>query len=805
MAVDKNFVVRNGLEVSTDLIYAESVEGKVGIGTTTLEAKLTVQGDLRVEDLEVSGITTSRDLISTNLNVTGVSTFNDIEVNGVTGLTTVSASSSITALTYFGDGSNLDGLDESFTPPGKVYYVTTNGNDANSGENEFAGKATIKSALASAVSGDTVKVLPGTYIEDNPLTLEPDVSIEGAELRSCIVVPQNKNEDLFLVSNANHITDLSFQGQEPTVDPAPAVVAYKPLVGVASDRFFDAARIIRTNLDFIATEAVGYLTSTDYKIPAFQVSNISGIATDARNCSDDIKDILLAICHDITRGGNSKCVGAGLSYYNSGGTLLHITGSDPNGYSIREATIEGITKAAEIARSCINNVTWNGGYQSEFYQVKDLSIQNDPTTGSNSDINSCSNVLSAVTTCAGIVTSIVGLGTDAVTISYPGNAGAGQTDPNAIPSQGVGIIRKGPYIRNCTNFIPGSVGMRADGFHAEPGDKLDNGVQGSMNVDSYTQINQGGIGVEVTNGAYCQLVSIFTICDDQAIVTKNGGQCDLTNSNSSFGTFGLVSDGVGDAGSKSIFRYTGQVNTTQQELETTIEVSGVGSYRPYTGQTVFFGELYYEVESFTVTNGGSGYTEAPSVTITTPTGPSAIPAEAFTTVENGAVTEVNLIGNGRNFRLSDAPTISFSGGGGSSAAATVNLRPLYYKVTGGSLPSAGISTVNLATALLNDVSAGTTAYFSRQSLQIVSSHSFEFIGAGNTLENAKPSKGGVTNRDNEIVKLNGGQIVFTSTDQDGNFAIGEDLLINQSTGSITGRAFDQSILNTVTPLIIALG
>ena len=60
----------------------------------------------------------------------------------------------------------------------------------------------------------------------------------------------------------------------------------------------------------------------------------------------------------------------------------------------------------------------------------------------------------------------------------------------------------------------------------------------------------------------------------------------------------------------------------------------------------------------------------------------------------------------------------------------MNLRPLYYKVTGGSLPSSGVSTVTLATALLNDVSAGTTAYFSRQSLQIVSSHSFEFVGSG---------------------------------------------------------------------------
>ena len=81
--------------------------------------------------------------------------------------------------------------------------------------------------------------------------------------------------------------------------------------------------------------------------------------------------------------------------------------------------------------------------------------------------------------------------------------------------------------------------MRINGFDAELGDKDDIGVTGSMSVDSYTQYNQGGIGVSITNGAYAQLVSIFTICTDIAIYTSSGGQCDLTNSNSSFGTFGL--------------------------------------------------------------------------------------------------------------------------------------------------------------------------------------------------------------------------------------------------------------------------
>jgi len=59
--------------------------------------------------------------------------------------------------------------------------------------------------------------------------------------------------------------------------------------------------------------------------------------------------------------------------------------------------------------------------------------------------------------------------------------------------------------------------MKVDGFTAEPGDQDDVGVTGSMSVDSYTQYNQGGIGVSITNGAYAQLVSIFTICCDTAI------------------------------------------------------------------------------------------------------------------------------------------------------------------------------------------------------------------------------------------------------------------------------------------------
>ena len=392
--------------------------------------------------------------------------------------------------------------------------------------------------------------------------------------------------------------------------------------------------------------------------------------------------------------------------------------------------------------------------------------------------------------------------------TYPGNAGIGTTNPNDIPSQGVGNVTKGPYIRNCTNFIPNSIGMNVDGFHADPGDKLDMGITGMMSVDSYTQYNQGGIGVKISNGAYAQLVSIFTICNDQAIVTESGGQCDITNSNASFGTKGLVSNGVSSPTTLSNYRYTGITSSNAAEGDLSIAVGGVGTERPYSGQAVYFDELYYEIEGVTIINGGSGYTEPPTVVFPiSPTGPSAIAAEATAEISNGKVTAINMIGNGRNYRLSDAATVTFTApiGSGTTASAIVNLRPLYYQVRSATVPTAGVSTVTFAQPLRNDVGIGTTAYLQRQSLQIVSSHSFEYIGAGNTIEIARPSKGGVTIQANEVVKINGGEIVYTSTDQDGNFAIGDEFVIDQATGTIRGRAFERSLLNTVTPFIIALG
>ena len=457
-------------------------------------------------------------------------------------------------------------------------------------------------------------------------------------------------------------------------------------------------------------------------------------------------------------------------------------------------------------------------FQTENTQLRDLGIQIDPLVGVNNSPAACADVVSAMRSCVGIVTNILGIGVSfirgaenptGIDIRYEGNEGEGSfipNDPSFSPGTN-GPVIKGPYIRNCTNFVPLSVGMKIDGFSADPGDKDDIGVQGSMSVDSYTQYNQGGIGVSITNGAYAQLVSIFTICTDESIVTETGGQCDITNSNSSFGRLGLVSRETSNNNSKSIYRYTGFANTSSSVGDIEIIVSGLGTQRPYDGQVLYIGELYSSINSIQVDDGGSGYTSSNEavITIDAPTGPNGITAQAIPTVVDGRVTEITLINSGTQYQTNPNITVSAPASGTQATASVSLLDPLYSKVGSATLPSSGISTITLIQGLVSNIGVGDTVYFERQSLQIASSHSFEYIGAGNNIFTARPSVGGVTIQENEVVKENGGEVIYTSTDQAGNFRIGDGVVIDQASGTISGRTYIKSLFNNVTPFILALG
>lgn len=276
------------------------------------------------------------------------------------------------------------------------------------------------------------------------------------------------------------------------------------------------------------------------------------------------------------------------------------------------------------------------------------------------------------------------------------------------PNGSAGVIFKSPYVQNCSSITTTGTGMRIDGAHVT-------GLR-SMVADAFTQINAGGKGVHIKNRGYAQLVSIFTVCCDTAVLCESGGQCSITNSNSSFGIYGLKSTG------SSLLAYSGTVAQDYNENASEILITGLAS-RPNYGDAIKFSSdsFYYTVV---------------------------------------AVTELS----GTNV------------------------------------------TVTLDIGLKTSVLSGTAVTFHQHSLITASSHTFEYVGSGIDVATAIPQAGGIPIQANEIVQdANGeGQIYFTSTDQQGDFRIGGELVINRATGTITGTTFDRSLFAVLTPYILAL-
>ena len=468
-------------------------------------------------------------------------------------------------------------------------------------------------------------------------------------------------------------------------------------------------------------------------------------------------------------------------------------------------------------------------------------------------------------------------------MSYTGTLDSGKAIFAFNPTN-VGYFDQSPYIQNCTNFIPNSIGLKIDGSKAI-------GPTKSMVLDSYTQYNQGGIGASITNEGYAQLVSMFTICNETAIICESGAACDLTNSNSSFGNFGLIADGVGPK------KYTGIVTTAAVENSfvyeidistptlnvtaatydnvtglTTITVdanhnfnvgmgvtiaglgftcpSGPGivtfpsgnygyifevvdtpsatsfsayvgvstlqhtydsggtvsinAVRPFDGQAIYLDSLYYTVDGITITSGGSGYTGTANITIGEPSEEWGVRATGVAEVVNGTVTNIEMVSNGRGYTTQPTVTFSSPNVGLNTATGTANLLPTYYIVQSATPIVAGITTVTLTENVPYAVGVGSTVPFFKQSRVLASGHSFEYIGSGVTISSALPQNGGVPIQGNETVSRNGGLVVYTSTDQSGNFRIGDGVAINQQTGTISGRFYSKSLFSTMTPFILAL-
>jgi len=360
-------------------------------------------------------------------------------------------------------------------------------------------------------------------------------------------------------------------------------------------------------------------------------------------------------------------------------------------------------------------------------------------------------------------------------------------------NQGIaGIISRSPYVQQCTSITTTGGGMLVDGAITE-------GFK-SMVLDSYTQYNQGGPGVKIKNNGYAQLVSLFTISCSAGIECAAGGQCDLTNSNSSLGDYGLVSDGLGEV--EIIAKVLEDVPSGETQLR--LEVPGV--LKPYNGQAGYFGTTYYSVKEVKVIDKGSGYTSVPIISIDPSTGPQAIPARARAIVENGSVTDVTVIKGGTSY--TQIPSISIeppTAPGSTPAVVEIIMEPIYYQIISSTeIDENSTVTATLINPTLYPISKGTSFVLSRQSKVLASGHSFEYIGAGPNIRTALPIRNGSFIQQQEVDERNGGSIIFTSTDQSGNFRIGDGVIIDQATGTIGGVSFSRGLFAQITPLILAL-
>jgi hypothetical protein len=298
------------------------------------------------------------------------------------------------------------------------------------------------------------------------------------------------------------------------------------------------------------------------------------------------------------------------------------------------------------------------------------------------------------------------------------------------------IIKKSPYIQNCTNFsdsqinnvnfTPHTPGEGAAGdLDSAPcggGILVDGSVPHvnsplrSIVCDSYTHTALDGPGIFVTNNGYAQCTSSYAFFNHAHITCINGGQANLAASTSDFGRFGLIADGKS---STAIF--TSNVDGAATSGSTTFNINapaaGTGWFgsatRPANNMLVTVNSVTYPVLSATArtdSEGGAGWT----VTISRPD-----PTDAAT----------NL---GLNGALSDNLAVSF---------------------------------------------------FLR-SMIASSGHTMEYVGSG-TNYTALPENGGVPIEDNQIKELNNGKVWSATTDHKGKFKLGDFFIVDQQEGSIS--------------------
>lgn len=194
MAVQKNFVVKNGIEVNDNLIFADKDKNTVGIGTTITPEKLQVNGGIGATSLVLSGIGTIPTLKSTTGTINNLYSVSGVvtSISG-TGLTYTTGNFAIANATNVnvvsGIVTNLAGTISTYTDA----YSTTSHTTTLNATNAYVTTGVVTSITGAQLNytDATITDLTSTRINNSGIATVGSLSIGSTQVLSSAQQLQN--------------------------------------------------------------------------------------------------------------------------------------------------------------------------------------------------------------------------------------------------------------------------------------------------------------------------------------------------------------------------------------------------------------------------------------------------------------------------------------------------------------------------------------------------------------------------------------------------------------------------------------
>ena len=344
------------------------------------------------------------------------------------------------------------------------------------------------------------------------------------------------------------------------------------------------------------------------------------------------------------------------------------------------------------------------------------------------------------------------------------------------------VSTKSPYILECSAIGSGAIGGLVDGAVQASGYK-------SMLFHAYTVITDNGVGYWIRNGARAEIVSCFTYYAYFGYSTSGGGTIRSLNGNNSYGTWGASSFGFLSTETPLTGAIFGKQLTVIQDpipvgfaAGSTITGQTSGATGTVTNLQAAAAKIYYNQTSGTAFQNGEVISDG---TNTLTIAGAGVPGVSN---QNGFL----LVCDG--FSAAPLPGASIQIAGDTSAYVIGSVSGTY--VNSSSVMSLVLVQEKLTTSADN---AAVTIRYNFSQIRLTG-HDFLNIGTGGITTTNYP---GVPTQPpaqgNEVYEDLPGRVYYVSTDQDGNFRVGDYFRVDQGTGTATlnANAFNLSGLTSL--------